>query len=393
MLQVVLNLFWFPNLLMIPMILSIGTSAVKEPPVLTFRPQWQKEFYTFVVSILAMVGTGTLGPILTPGAVQIIAEFDTDFTHVAVLTGYQLLSIACIGPVVVVIARVWGKRGVFVISAWVIIIGVIVAASAQTYNALLAGRIIQGLGGACFEGIVTPFIGDMFFVHQRGTRIAAYTMSLWTGSMFGLIPTGVITQNLSWRWTFIIAGIFLAVFATLLTLFVPETAYNRAALYDLDVNGDDGIDTLNAKRAVLEDEMKDGEATRTATTTQYGPRKNWIQRMALYNGRFSPESPIKLILRPWALLLHLPLFWNMIFTGMSQVFSVGISYLIPQVYGVPPYNLNSAQLGYIGAGPVVGVILGAAFSALTFDRVATWAARRNHGIYEVLPHLNLILTL
>jgi MFS family permease len=135
----------------------------------------------------------------------------------------------------------------------------------------------------------------MFFVHQRGTRIAPYTMSLWTGSMFGLISTGV-TQNLSWRWTFIIAGIFLAVFATLLTVFVPETAYNRAALYDLDVNGDDGIDTLNAKRAVLEDEAKDTEATRTTTTTQYGPRKTWIQCMALYRGRFSPESPIKLIL-------------------------------------------------------------------------------------------------
>ena len=70
---------------------------------------------------------------------------------------------------------------------------------------------------------------------------------------------------------------------------------------------------------------------------------------------------------------------------MSQVFSVGISFLLPQVYGVPPYNLNPAQLGYIGAGPVVGVIIAAAFSALTFDRVATWAARRNSGIYEVFP--------
>jgi hypothetical protein len=70
---------------------------------------------------------------------------------------------------------------------------------------------------------------------------------------------------------------------------------------------------------------------------------------------------------------------------MSQVFSVGISYLIPAVYGVPPYNLNAAQLGYIGAGPVCGVILAAIFSALTFDPVATWAARRNNGIYEVSP--------
>jgi len=299
------------------------------------------------------------------------------------LTGYQLLAVACAGPLVVVIARVWGKRPVFVISAWIVIIGVIVAAAAQNFETLLAARILQGLGAACFEGIVTPFIGDMFFVHQRGSRISAYTMSLWTGSMFGLIPTGVITQNLSWRWTFIIAGIFLAVFAVLMTLFVPETAYNRAAVYELDVNGDEGIDTLNAKRGVYETEGDKEGINRTTTTTEFGPRKNIWQRMAMYNGRFSPENPIKMLIRPWALLLHLPLFWNMIFTGMSQVFSVAISFIIPQVYGVPPYNLSPAQLGYIGAGPVVGVILGAAFSALTFDPLVTYLARRNNGIYEV----------
>ena len=339
-----------------------------------------------VVCIFALISTGTLGPILTPGAVPLIAEFNIDFTQIAQLTGYQLLAVACAGPLVVVLARVWGKRPVFVASAWITIIGVIVAAAAQSFEALLAARILQGLGAACFEGIVTPFIGDMYFVHQRGARISAYTMSLWTGSMFGLIPTGVITQNLGWRWTFIIAGIFLAVFAVLMTLFVPETAYNRAALYELDVNGDEGIDTLNAKRGLHETEEGDGNKEgidRIATSTQYGPRRGIISRMALYNGRFSQENPIKMMLRPWALLLHLPLFWNMIFTGMSQVFSVAISFIIPQVYGVPPYNLSPAQLGYIGAGPVVGVILAGAFCALTFDPLATWAARRNNGIYEV----------
>jgi MFS family permease len=328
-----------------------------------------------------MISTGTLGPILTPGAVPLIEEFNIDFTKISQLTGYQLLAVACAGPFVVVVARVWGKRPVFVVSAWITIIGVIVAAAAKDFNTILAARILQGLGAACFEGIVTPFIGDMFFVHQRGSRIAAYTMSLWTGSMFGLIPTGVITENLSWRWTFIISGIFLAFFSVLLTLFVPETAYNRASVFELDVNGDEGIDTLNAKRAYLEDENKTERVT--TTTTQYGARKGIVARMSLYNGRFSPDSPLKLILRPWVLLLHFPVFWTMIFTGMSQVFSVGISFLTPQVYGVPPYNLNPAQLGYLGAGPVVGVIIAAAFCALTFDRVATWAARRNNGIYEV----------
>jgi hypothetical protein len=81
----------------------------------------------------AIIGTGTtLGPILTPGAVPFnIAEFNITFAQVAGLTGYQLLAITCAGPLVLVIARVWGKRHVFVISSWTILISVVLAASAQ----------------------------------------------------------------------------------------------------------------------------------------------------------------------------------------------------------------------------------------------------------------------
>jgi predicted MFS family arabinose efflux permease len=80
------------------------------------------------------------------------------------LTGYQLLAIGCAGPVVVVLARLWGKRPVFIISGWIVVVGSIMAAAAPNYQCLLASRIIQGLGAGAYEGIVTPFIGDMFFV-------------------------------------------------------------------------------------------------------------------------------------------------------------------------------------------------------------------------------------
>lgn len=39
---------------------------------------------------------------------------------------------------------------------------------------------------------------------------------------------------------------------------------------------------------------------------------------------------------------------------------------------------------------MVGVIIATAFSALTFERVATWAARRNNGIYKPESRLFII---
>jgi hypothetical protein len=43
---------------------------------------------------------------------------------------------------------------------------------------------LQGLGVARFAGIVTPFIGNMYFVPRRGSHISVYAMSIWTGSIW-----------------------------------------------------------------------------------------------------------------------------------------------------------------------------------------------------------------
>lgn len=213
-------------------------------------------------------------------------------------------------------------------------------------------------------------------------------MFLWMGSMFGLIPTGVITENMGWRWTFGFVSIFLGILNILQTVLLPETAFTRADFLELDVTAEDVLstsfvylqkvlDTLNQKRAIAEEEVGNESAAPTPK------RKSLIQRMELWNGRFSHENFFKSLARPWVALLLFPLFWNMVFTGMPQVFSVGISYILPQVFSVPPYNLSPAQIGFIGAGPTTGVILATLFTALTSDRVALWFARHNNGVYEV----------
>lgn len=75
-----------------------------------------------------------------------------------------MLAIGCSGPVVVVLARLWGKIPIFVVSGWLVVVGTIMGAAAPNFRTLLASRIIQGLRAGAYEGIVTPFIGDLFFV-------------------------------------------------------------------------------------------------------------------------------------------------------------------------------------------------------------------------------------
>jgi len=64
-------------------------------------------------------------------------------------------------------------------------------------------------------------------------------MFLWMGSMFGLIPTGVITENMGWTWTFGCVPIFLGILNIVQTIWLPETAFIRAEFLELDVTAED----------------------------------------------------------------------------------------------------------------------------------------------------------
>ena len=55
---------------------------------------------------------------------------------------------------------------------------------------------MQGFGTGPFEMLVPSSIGDMYFVHQRGKRIAIQAMSMFGISFLTPVISGVITDTL-----------------------------------------------------------------------------------------------------------------------------------------------------------------------------------------------------
>jgi hypothetical protein len=56
--------------------------------------------------------------------------------------------------------------------------------------------------------------------------------------------------------------------------------------------------------------------------------------------------------------------------------------LLAQIFAVPPYNYNPAQIGYLYAGAMIGGLVAEVFCILLNDNAAKSLARRNKGIYE-----------
>jgi hypothetical protein len=61
---------------------------------------------------------------------------------------------------------------------------------------------------------------------------------------------------------------------------------------------------------------------------------------------------------------------------------VAISFVLAQVFAVPPYNFNPAQVSYLYGGAMVGGLVSEIICVLTNDRLAKYFARKNGGTYE-----------
>ncbi|MFV8052069.1 MFS transporter [Mycobacterium sp. 48b] len=96
-----------------------------------------------------------------------------------------------------------GHRRLFLIG--LIVFGVASAgcAVAPSGGVLVAGRVVQGVGGAAIFGTVVPLLTQHYRGRARGTAFAVWGAVAGIGSTTGTIAGGAVTQFITWRWLFL----------------------------------------------------------------------------------------------------------------------------------------------------------------------------------------------
>lgn len=323
--------------------------------------------------------------------------FHRGFTQVALLTGWHLLGVGVAGFIFVASARVWGKRHLYILGTIIIIISsawgggsnfgndlnVSDATRTRNYRSLIAARFFQGVGLAPFEALVNASVGDLYFVHERGKRMALSNLSLFGGAFFTPVIVGKMTSTLGWQWTFYLIAIFTAAMLPLVILFVPETAFVRDAKFDTDlasVNHADAEKPSSAPSSI-------DDAPTSTTPNKLISKEN----LRLFNGRKTEESFFKLLLRPFPLFFHPGIFWACLIQGTLIGWTVLIGVVLAAVLLLPPLLFDEVQTGYMYTGAFIGALLGFVLAGLLSDSVPRWMAKRNGGIYE--PEFRLVLVI
>jgi MFS family permease len=371
-------------------------------------PLWKRDLITFILSLTAIFSTA-LGPILAANTVTLSLWFVVDFTRIALLTGYFLLGAGVASILFVPSSRIWGKRHTFIIGT-IITIGSSAWAGAvdRNYSSFLWSRIIQGVGCAPFEALVNAAVGDLYFVHQRGKRMAFTNLAVFGGSFFTPILVGKITHTLKWWWTFYLVAIFTAACLPAIIFLCPETAYRRDAKLNTDMIAEDatGLPTTQEnKEAETNGEGSNGETSNGTTINGNGtddahisplpgantPKTTWVQSLMPFNGRKTDDRFLTLLLRPFPLFLQPAFFWGCLIQGTMIGWTVFIGVILAQFFLGYPLWWTEVDTGYAYTGAFIGAIMGFIISGLLADWSAKVMTKWNNGVYE--PEFRIILVI
>ncbi|KAK5219672.1 hypothetical protein LTR72_008056 [Exophiala xenobiotica] len=345
-------------------------------------PLWQRDLILLLYCYCTLLCIGGVGPIISPMAVPLIEQFHIGFTQVSLLLGYNLVAVGAVGVAVSACARKYGKRPMLLWSISTVLAGTIWASRAMTYNSMVGARVFQGLGLAMFESVTFTLIGDLYFVHQRGSRMAFYVVCQSGLANLPGVVAGKVTMDMGWRWAFYLVVVFLVVAWFACVMFGWETCYNRDSIYNIDTSSQDNLTILRETKGTSSIHTETAELSTTISARAVPGREPVLQRLKPYHGTYSDEPLWRMILKPFFVLLNPIASWSILIVSFASLWVIAISLVVAQIFSAPPYLFNTAEVGYISAGPMVGGFAGCALCGLISDPIARWLTRKNKGVYE-----------
>ena len=94
-----------------------------------------------------------------------------------------------------------GRRQMFIVGLSLFTLGSFLGGAAPTFQLLLAGRVIQGIGGAIASPTALSLVTTSFPQgKERNRAFAVYAAVSGAGAALGLLLGGILTEYLDWRW-------------------------------------------------------------------------------------------------------------------------------------------------------------------------------------------------
>jgi EmrB/QacA subfamily drug resistance transporter len=168
---------------------------------------------------------------VAPALPEIQRSLHTSTTSVTWVLTVYLLTASVATPIIGRLGDMFGKERMLLLTLVFFGIGSLVAALSHSIGMLVAGRAIQGIGGAVFP-LAFGIIRDEFPPDKVATGIGMISATFGIGGGGGLVLSGLIVDHLAYEWIFWLALVFVAMAIVATHLFVPESPIKSPAKID-----------------------------------------------------------------------------------------------------------------------------------------------------------------
>ncbi|MFE0728269.1 MFS transporter [Streptomyces antibioticus] len=153
--------------------------------------------------MLAMALAALDSTIVATAVPQIVGDLGGFSVFSWLFSGY-LLAVTVTLPVYGKLSDTFGRKPVLVVGAALFLLGSLLCALAWNMGALIAFRVVQGLGGGALQGTVQTLAADLYPLRER-PRIQARLSTVWAVSaVAGPAVGGVLAAYADWRWIFLV---------------------------------------------------------------------------------------------------------------------------------------------------------------------------------------------
>ena len=157
-----------------------------------------------LLAVMLSVGLVAIDATILATAVPSVVDDLGGFTQFPWLFSIYLLAQAVSVPIYGKLADLRGRKPIMLLGVGLFILGSVLCGFAWSMPALIAFRLVQGLGAGAIQPIGMTIVGDIYTVAERA-KVQGYIASVWgIASFVGPTLGGVFSDYISWRWIFFV---------------------------------------------------------------------------------------------------------------------------------------------------------------------------------------------
>ncbi|QBM90691.1 Major Facilitator Superfamily protein [Metschnikowia aff. pulcherrima] len=283
-----------------------------------------------------------------------------------------------------------GRRFVYLVCTLLALVSNIVGMKATNWKFMIAVNILSGFAAAPVDSLVEISSTDVFFTHERATKLAWLVMGLYFGSYIGPVVAGYLPN---WQWAFKLQIIMFCVLFVVQLFLMEDTTFSRSE----DHTDEDILQQIRSKEIVVL-AVQSGQVSEKDARVQHvvsnpvssdsdeknvsGVKRTYWKRMQLLELEYNmKESWVYLWSRP-ILMAPLPaVIWGGVVYGAQMMWLSLMATTQSEIFGTY-YGFSTSSTGLTNLAPLAGCFIGMVYGGQFVDWLSVYMAKRNNGILE-----------